>query len=302
MTTEAPTVSGAVRTQLGCSWSRAKALVTDGRVTVDGKRCIDPALRIPVTAVVVVDKFGPKIEKGPLAREAIVFADRDFVVANKPAGMLSVADVEGNKDTLVDHMRTLLRKVEGKGGHDAPLGVVHRIDRDTSGLIVFTRSPIAQRVLSEAFEDHDIERVYYGIAHGEVHEQRMESSLLADRGDGLRGSFGYFRRSAEEPPEGAKRSVTFIKPVQALKGATLVECRLHTGRQHQIRIHLSELGHPLVGEKVYIREYPAQKIDAARTMLHARMLSFAHPRTGKKMSFEREPPEDFQGLLRSLSP
>ncbi|MDZ4761090.1 MAG: RluA family pseudouridine synthase [Alphaproteobacteria bacterium] len=294
------TVSAAVREQLSISWSKAKQLCTEGRVTVDGKRCLDPARLIHKTNVVAVDRFAPKVEKGPLSREAIVYADKDFVVCNKPAGMLSVADVEGNKDTLADHMRTLLRRVEGKDGHDVPLGVVHRIDRDTSGLIVFTRSPLAHRMLAEAFQEHDIERLYHGIAHGEVHEERVETSLLLDRGDGLRGSFGYFRRSAEEPPEDAKRSVTFIKPLESLNGATLVECRLHTGRQHQIRIHLSELGHPLVGEKVYIREYTAQKIEAGRTMLHARMLSFAHPRTGKAMNFERPPPEDMAAIAARL--
>ena len=91
-----------------------------------------------------------------------------------------------------------------------------------------------------------------------------------------------------------------MRPIERLEGATLVECRLETGRQHQIRIHLSELGHPLVGERVYIRDYQGPKIDAPRTMLHARMLGFPHPKTGERVSFEREAPEDFREMLEGL--
>jgi 23S rRNA pseudouridine1911/1915/1917 synthase len=237
----------------------------------------------------VVNEQGPKLEKGPLAKSAIVFHDRDLVVVDKPAGMLSVADEEGNKDTLVDYTRTLLRRVD-KGGVDAPLGVVHRLDRDTSGLMMFARTANAKRVLAEAFNAHDIERVYHAITHGDVPETRVETHLLLDRGDGLRGSYGRFRRARGDPPAESRHSVTYVKPIASLAGATLVECRLETGRQHQIRIHLSELGHPVIGERVYIRDYKDVKIEAPRTMLHARALGFAHPRTGASMRFEREPP------------
>ena len=94
--------------------------------------------------------------------------------------------------------------------------------------------------------------------------------------------------------------MTFVKPVQALRGATLVECRLETGRQHQIRIHLAEMGHPVLGEKVYIRDYEGPRIEAPRTMLHARRLGFAHPRTGARLSFERDAPLDFTHVLERL--
>lgn len=299
MNSTTPTLAAVVREKTGASWSRARKLCSDGRVTVDGERCLDPAARILPDAVVVVDEHAPKVEKGPLARDAIVFHDRDVVVVDKPAGMLSVADEPGNKETLVDYTRTLLRRID-KGGVDAPLGVVHRLDRDTSGLMMFTRTALAKRVLTEAFTEHDIERVYHAIAHGEVPEKRMESWFLLDRGDGLRGSHGHFRRAAGDPPADARLAITYVKPLTALEGATLVECRLETGRQHQIRIHLAELGHPLLGEFVYIRDYRGEKIEAPRTMLHARTLGFTHPRSGKAMSFTREPPADFQ--VRSASP
>src|SRR5258706_13183806 len=121
-----------------------------------------------------------------------------------------------------------------------------------------------------------------------------------DRGDGLGGSPGPFRRARGEPSSDAKRSIRHVRPIEALSGATLIECRLETGRQHQIRIHMAELGHPLVGERVYIRDYNGAEIEAPRTMLHARSLGFAHPRNGTRVSFEREGPEDFRAMLEML--
>ena len=293
-----PTLAAVVRERTGVSWSRAKSLCHDGRVTVDGKRCLDPATRVLATSKVVIDEHGPKLDRSPLPKTAIVFHDRDVVVVDKPAGMLTVADEPGNKDTLVEHTRTLLKRLGA--GTDAGLGVVHRLDKDTSGLIVFTRTADAKRRLAALFKSHDIDRVYQAIAHGDVPEKRIETWLMLDRGDGLRGSHGSYRRARGDPPPDAKRAITHVKPIAALRDATLVECRLETGRQHQIRIHLAELGHPLVGEKVYIRDYEGPKLDAPRAMLHARTLGFAHPRGGAKLAFERDPPEDFQATIESL--
>ena len=296
-----PTVAAVVREQTGVAWSRARGLCTEGRVTVDGEPCLDPATRVPQGAVVVVDERAPKVRAGPLANSAIVFCDRDVVVIDKPAGMLSVADVPGNRDTLADHARTLLRRDRGSGV-DAPLGVVHRLDKDTSGLMAFARTAAAKRNLAAQFRAHDVDRLYHAIAQGDVPATLIESDLIFDRGDGLRGSHGHFRRLGSGAPTNARRSVTHIRPIARLAGATLVECRLETGRQHQIRIHLSELGHPLVGERVYIRDYAGVKIESTRTMLHARTLGFVHPRTGERVRFEREPPADFQAMIESLRP
>ena len=296
-----PTIAAVVRERIGVAWSQARRLCTEGRVTIDGERCLDPATRVAPEMVVAVDPQAPRLRAGPLAGSAIVHCDRDVVVVDKPAGMLSVADEAGNKDTLVDHARTLLRR-SGKHGADTVLGVVHRLDRETSGLMMFTRTAEAKRALAAQFREHTIDRVYHAVAHGAVAATRVESWLLPDRGDGLRGSHGHFRRANGGPPPDARRAVTFVSPIAALSRATLVECRLETGRQHQIRIHLSELGHPLVGERVYIRDYAGPKIDAVRPMLHARTLGFAHPRTGQRMTFEREPPDDFRAMVESLRP
>jgi 23S rRNA pseudouridine1911/1915/1917 synthase len=293
-----PTVAALVRTQTGLAWSRARALCADGRVFVDGQRCLDHARRVAAGSVVVVDEQAPRVSAGPLGGSAIVFADRDLVVVDKPAGMLSVPDQPGTKGTLVDVTRTMLRAMDR--GADAPLGVVHRLDRDTSGLIVLARTAEAKRKLAAQFRAHDIDRVYHAIAHGDVKSTRVETLLVPDRGDGMRGSFGHFRRPQGAAPPQGRRSVTHVEPLAALAGATHVECRLETGRQHQIRIHLSELGHPLVGERVYIRDYPGPRIESARTMLHARTLGFVHPRSGKRVLFHRDPPEDFLAMIAAL--
>jgi 23S rRNA pseudouridine1911/1915/1917 synthase len=296
-----PTVAAIVRRQTGAAWSRARELCTEGRVTVNGQRCLDSALRVSPGAEVVVDEHAPKLRTGALPESAIVFLDRDVVVVDKPPGMLTIAYEPDDKDTLVGCTRTLLRRMRGRG-FDPGLGVVHRLDKDTSGVMVFARTAEAKRILAMRFRAHDIERVYHAIAHGAVAAQRVETHLLLDRGDGLRGSYGYFRRPRGGIPPEAKRSVTNVKPIAPLDGATLVECRLETGRQHQIRIHMSEAGHPLVGERVYIREYAGRKIESMRTMLHARTLGFVHPRTGQRMSFEREVPDDFRAMIESLRP
>ena len=166
--------------------------------------------------------------------------------------------------------------------------------------MVFARTAHAKRMLAEQFRTHDVERVYHAIVHGVVGAARVESYLTPDRGDGVRGSYGSFRPGKDAVPDRAKHSVTHVRPIASLNGATLIECRLETGRQHQIRIHMSELGHPLLGERVYIRDYTGAIIDSPRTMLHARTLAFAHPRTGAQVVFEREPPEDFAAMVESL--
>jgi len=293
-----PTVAAVVRERTGCAWSRARDLCTDGRVTIDGVRCLDPARRVAAGSVVVVDEQAPRLRKGPLAEAAIVHVDRDVAVVDKPAGMLSVPDEPGTKGTLADFARTLLRAM-GRGP-DTPLDVVHRLDRDTSGLMVFARNADAKRKLAAQFRAHDVDRVYEAIAHGDVAATRIETLLVSDRGDGLRGSYGHFRRARGEAPPEAKLAVTHVEPIAALAGATHVACRLETGRQHQIRIHLAELGHPLVGERVYVRDYPGARIDAPRTMLHAQTLGFVHPRSGARVVFRRDPPEDFQAMCVAL--
>ena len=210
--------------------------------------------------------------------------DTHRVLIDKPSGVSSVP-YEGNEQgTALDLVRAAWRKL-GRPATATPLFVVHRIDKDTSRLLLFAKTKRAERGLAMLFRTHSIERMYLCVAHGDVEAARIESRLVEDRGDGLRGSTRF--------PDQGKRAVTHVTPRKRLRGATLCEVRLETGKTHQIRIHLSERGHPLVGERVYIRDYRGQPIDAPRLYLHAATLGFVHPVTGETLRFESPLPDDF---------
>jgi 23S rRNA pseudouridine1911/1915/1917 synthase len=174
---------------------------------------------------------------------------------------------------------------------------VHRLDRDTSGVMVFARTPEAETHLVQQFKKHSIERRYHAIVYGQVTQESIESRIVRDRGDGLRGS-------TEIPGEG-DRAVTHIKPLEVLGKYSLIECRLETGRTHQIRIHLSEDGHTLCGETTYVRDRKTGKkiIDksgAPRLALHAQHLAFDHPLSKHRISFDAPLPRDLQAFLDRL--
>ena len=290
------TVAAFVREALGgVPWTRARDLVRTGRVWIDGSRCTDDARRLALGERVRIAPTSARLSKGTLPREAIVHVDRDVVVVRKPAGVLTVPYDAGDRDTLVDRTLAALRPRQRSS-----LGVVQRLDKDTTGLVVFARTLPAKRALQQQFRAHSIDRRYVAIVHGEGHEATHDTMLVQNRGDGLRGSWGVFRRAASTAPASARRAVTHVRVLERLRGATLVECRLETGRQHQIRIHLSEAGTPLVGEQVYIRDFGGPRIESPRPMLHATRLGFDHPRTGQHVTFDEPPPDDFQRVLESL--
>jgi 23S rRNA pseudouridine1911/1915/1917 synthase len=174
---------------------------------------------------------------------------------------------------------------------------VHRLDRETSGLMAFARTVPAERNLGQQFRQHTTHRRYLAIVHGTLDKpQTIESTLVRDRGDGRRGS------GAED--DAGKRAVTHVKPLEALGDYTLVECRLETGRTHQIRIHLSECGHPLCGDKVYRQPLAgpaiADKSGAPRLALHAFELHVEHPISGKSLEFRMDLPRDLSQFLARL--
>jgi 23S rRNA pseudouridine1911/1915/1917 synthase len=302
--TEAGTTLAALVRQLcgGAPWSRARALCERGKVTLDGQVETDGARRLHAGARVRIDEAARRPRPGTIDHHAIVHLDAHVVVVNKPAGLMSVRYEETDRDTLIDQVQAWLRRNPERAGRaqGSRLGAVQRLDKDTTGLLVFARSVPARRALQSLFRAHDIERRYVAIAHGQVAAGRHETFILPDRGDGLRGSFGRFRRAQGEPPAEAQRAVTHVRPLEALRGATRVECRLETGKQHQIRIHLAEAGHPLVGEAVYVRDYRGPRIEAPRVMLHAAVLGFRHPGSGELVRFEQAPPDDFAATLERL--
>ena len=203
---------------------------------------------------------------------------------------------DGERDTAMDLIRDAWRR---RRQPSTPLLIVHRIDKDTSGLLVFAKTKRAETELAGMFRAHSVERTYLCVAHGGVLGRRIESRLVEDRGDGLRGS-------TRLPGQG-KLAITHVRPIEttgaALRGATLCQARLETGKTHQIRIHLAEAGHPLVGETVYIRDFLKQgfqPIVSGRLLLHARSLGFPHPVTGEALEFQSEPPADFQAAVEAL--
>lgn len=296
------TLADVVRTQhrdTPCSWSQARELCKRGKVNVNGAIVSDATVRVQLGDRVALNPAAARRREHVLPDDAVIHCDAHVVVVNKPAGVLSVPFDAADKNTLVDRLRFWLRRHGGAQG--AELGVVQRLDKDTTGLMVFARTLAAKRELQELFRRHALERRYLALAHGKVEKRHFDTDLVPDRGDGLRGSFGLFRRARGPLPKQAQHAITDVRPLEALRASTLVECRLSTGRQHQIRIHLSEAGHPLLGEQVYVREFAAQQLIAAsRPMLHAAVLGFAHPRTGAAMHFELAPPSDFLRLLAEL--
>jgi 23S rRNA pseudouridine1911/1915/1917 synthase len=310
------TVSAALREWLpGQSWSEVRRLLKSRRVTINGNLCVDAGRRLRLTDVV---KLLPQSLAPPPDEQdvRIVYLDKHVVVVEKPAGITSTRHSEEQdmsprrrqlQPTLDELLPRVIVKIEARGTKNTrgkqnerrgmkQVRAVHRLDRDTSGLIVFARTPEAQQHLEQQFRKHSTHRRYLAVARGAVESQTIESRLVRDRGDGRRGSTTL--------PNVGRRAVTHVRAVERLGDYTLIECRLETGRTHQIRIHLAERGHPLCGDKVYgqplFRAGTPDTSGAPRLALCAVELGFVHPVSGEPMHFESRPPRDFADFLRRL--
>jgi 23S rRNA pseudouridine1911/1915/1917 synthase len=211
-------------------------------------------------------------------RVRILYEDSDLLVIDKAEGLLTVPSDEVKYETA----ETILRSYAGE---DRALHV-HRLDRDTSGVLVFAKNTFVRDRLAEQFAEHSIDRVYVAIVHGKLKEPSgtFRSFLAEDRN--LRV------RSVADPAEG-KEAVTHYRTIASGRRYSMLEVRLETGRRNQIRVHLAEAGHPLVGDTMYGGGFDPE---LGRLALHARQLGFVHPRTGKKVSFEAELPRAFREL------
>jgi 23S rRNA pseudouridine1911/1915/1917 synthase len=225
----------------------------------------------------------------------VLFEDEYLLVLDKPAGLV-VHPAPGHPDgTLVN---ALLHHAEIQGGQN-PLrpGIVHRLDKDTSGVMVVAKTPLAHERLVEMFQSHDLERAYLAIAVGHT-----PASAVYDT---LHGRHPSDRKRFTSKGDRGRRAITNLETVELLRGSSLVRCRLQTGRTHQIRVHLAEHGHPVLGDPTYgksIADPELRRIAAelGRQALHAALLAFTHPMTGEPLRFETGPPEDFQRALRAL--
>jgi 23S rRNA pseudouridine1911/1915/1917 synthase len=307
------TVAAFLRARLNLPWSRAKRLVESGQVRVANQKVIDPAHRLKLGKHVEVIAQGPppKAQRPTRAKlpnapkydgpsPILVYSDDSIVVVDKPPGLTTMRHAEEaaefgerGKKFLPVTLADLLPAMLGRPGKK--LHPVHRIDRDTSGLVVFARSAPAEVHLTEQFQAHTIERRYLALVRGQARSATIRSHLVRDRGDGRRGS---------SIDASGQQAVTHLKVIERLQGFALVECRLETGRTHQVRIHLGEAGTPLCGEHVYDRPPHGAPLPdssgAARPMLHATRLGLTHPATGERMSWDSDPPADFRDLLARL--
>lgn len=290
----------------GESWSRLQDRVERGRVSVNRVPCLDGARRLVEGDVLSLQDQGhPAIPKP--ADAVIVFADSQVIVVEKPAGMMTQRREEERnwparrkalQPSLEEALGQQLARSVGRGTRPAtsPLRCVHRLDRDTSGLLVFARTATAESHLVNQFRQHLVHRVYHAVVHGQPQDGTIVSQLVRDRGDGRRGSV--------PNPKMGQRAVTHVRLLEPLGAYSLVECRLETGRTNQIRIHMAEEGHQVCGDVKYDQPLHApQNVDrsgAPRLALHAAELGFRHPVTEIELRFQMPFPPDMERWIETL--
>lgn len=275
------------------SRARVQALLAEGRIRVDGE--LARASDRPRPGATVVAQLPDPVPAEPAAQDlplSVLFQDDDVIVVLKPAGMV-VHPAAGHHDgTLVNALLHHATGLSGIGGVARP-GIVHRLDAGTSGVMVVAKHDVAHRALTEQFTVHSVERRYFAVVHRVPHVDRgtIRSQLARDPDARLKIT------SVEA---GGRRAVTHWEVKDRGDRVALLECRLETGRTHQVRVHLSENGHPIVGDRTYGRRdcvAPAGLRPAAEALdhplLHAWCLAFDHPGTGERVRFVAPPPPDF---------
>ena len=285
------------------SRTRLKGLIEDGRVDLpSGDPLTDPASRVRAGQTIVV-RVPPPQSATPLPQAmdlAVAFEDEHLIVVDKPAGLV-VHPAPGHADgTLVNALLAhCAGSLSGIGGVSRP-GIVHRLDKDTSGLLVVAKTDAAHAGLAAQFADHTIKRVYQAVLWGRPPRSAATITGNIGRDPRNRKKMAVVRRGGK-PAETAYRVLRAVGP-----SASLVECRLATGRTHQIRVHLNHLGHPVVGDPLYgggVRRASSaaaavQALD--RQALHARILGFIHPSSHKPLQFESDIPFEISKLIDSL--
>ena len=328
------TLAAALKRLLGDpSWSQIRKLIGGRRVQVNGNLCLDPERKVSGGDVV---KLLAHVAAPPVSAQDVrlAYVDEHLLVVQKPAGVTTLRHREETdlpprrkqlQPTLDELVMERLAEYLGIRSDTSPkrkhgtsarpterhrgrsrqrdrrlqIRPVHRLDRDTSGLMVFARTPEAERKLIRMFARHDVQRAYVAVVHGQLEAQTIDTWFVRNRGDGLRGS-----TPLGEAAEGAQRAITHVRPMEQLADYTVVECRLKTGRTHQIRIHLSEIGHRLCGEKIYthaLGQPPQEDASGApRQALHAAELAFVHPLMNQPLKFRMPLPRDLKEWLAPL--
>jgi 23S rRNA pseudouridine1911/1915/1917 synthase len=285
----------------GLSRERVKALLGDGRISLAGRTVAQASFKpeAGTAFVITVPEAAPAEAVAQDIPLTIVFEDEHLIVVDKPAGLV-VHPAAGNLDgTLVNALLHHCRgQLSGIGGVARP-GIVHRIDKDTSGLLVVAKTDAAHEGLARQFADHSLERAYLAIVAG-----RPVPPAGPVRGAIARSSHDRKKMALVEDGRG-KHAVTHYKTLEPLGAASLVECRLETGRTHQVRVHLSSIGNPLLGDPVYGRTPPRlrpllSRLGFKRQALHAAELGLVHPISGQRLHWRSDLPADLRELLMEL--
>lgn len=277
-------------------------LIDAGAVAIDGRTVSKPSVRVETGQSVTV-AFPEPAPAGAVAQNlplSILFEDSDILVVDKPAGLV-VHPAAGHTDrTLVNALLFHASGLSGIGGEIRP-GIVHRLDKDTSGLMVIAKNDESHRALASLWSSAEVRKEYLALVYG------TPSPLSGTVDQPIGRDPGNRKRMAIAP--GGRRAVTEYAVERRFRHVALVRCRLHTGRTHQIRVHMKSIGHPIVGDPVYSgpqwRGIPDRRLQHllagfSRQALHAERLSFPHPRTGAPVSFHAPLPRDFAALLEAL--
>lgn len=272
------------------SRSAVQKLIDDGFVTMGGQKL---KKNRRVSAGETYEVLLPEPEPAETAAEDIpldiVYEDKDVIVVNKPKGMVVHPAPGHSGGTLVN---ALLHhcgdSLSGIGGEKRP-GIVHRIDKDTSGLIIAAKNDKTHRALAAQLKDHSLSRVYEALVTGNI---RADSGTV----DAPIGRHPVERKKMAVTSKNSKPAVTHYEVLSRLDGVTHLRCRLETGRTHQIRVHMASIGHPVLGDTVYGRKKPEPGLEGQ--CLHARELSFTHPGTGERITLSCDLPEYFLRLLK----
>jgi 23S rRNA pseudouridine1911/1915/1917 synthase len=288
-----------VAERFGLTRRGAREAVLRGQIDVAGETCVEPGREIEPETLLEYCPNRPRPETAA-RRLRVLYEDRYILIIDKPAGLLTQPTPARERDTLLERAGRYLARTRGLVR--PYVGIVHRLDQDTSGAILLVCTPSALRPFQALFREHAIERLYLALVEGVIEPARgtIDLPLVADRGDGRRGA-------AATSDQGVPAVTHYETITQFGRFASQVACRLDTGRTHQIRIHLTEIGHPVIGDRVYrprlmpgVPPRPPFAVSSLRQALHAQALGFIHPITGQGLRVEAPLPADMVDLIATL--
>ena len=274
------------------SRSRLQQLVRKKFVTLNGSPARPRDLVRSGDRVEVNEPPPEKIDNQPEAIPVdVLYEDEDLIVINKPAGLVVHPGAGHREHTLVNALLHHFPKLSGIGGKERP-GIVHRLDKETSGCLVVAKTDEAHRGLSAQFEQRSVEKIYLALVSGRL---RKNAGTVQEK----IGRHPVDRQRMSTASRRGREAKTEYRVLSSSDEMSLVECKLHSGRTHQVRVHLQHLGHPVLGDKIYGKKQTAV---FRRQMLHAWKLGFQHPGTGERNKFESMLPNDFEEVVKSLRP